>query len=172
LDQEGTHDISALFDRHFDAVYSYVAYRVAPDREAARDITQEVFLAAVRGLPAGLSQGSTVAWLKSVARIKTADYFRMRRDDPVMSADACEAGEQPAAPVAEELATLVSVVMRRLPYHYADLLEYKYMEGLSTREIADRTGSSEKAVESALSRARGTFRQTFEKLRSEQETSP
>lgn len=36
----------SVFDRYFGEVYGYVAYRLAPDRDAAQDITQEVFLAA------------------------------------------------------------------------------------------------------------------------------
>ena len=162
--------MGALFDRHFETVYGYVAYRVAPNVEAARDITQEVFLAAVRGLPAGLSEGSAIAWLRSVARNKTADYFRTRRECPSLPADAGDLYAGPLEPATPEQATLVSLTMRRLPRHMADLLEDKYIEGLSLREIAQRTGSTEKAVESALSRAREAFRKAFGKLRSEQET--
>ena len=167
--QEEPRDIGVLFDRHFSAVYGYVAYRVAPDTEAARDITQEVFLAAVRGLPAGLNDGAVVAWLRSVARNKTADYFRAHRDALAFEVDAREPQEKPAGSPAQEQATLVSLVMRRLPRHYADLLEDKYIEGLSVREIAQRAESTEKAVESALSRAREAFREAFAKLQSQQE---
>ncbi len=172
MGQDETQDMGALFDRHFETVYGYVAYRVAPDLDAARDITQEVFLAALRALPAGLSDGSVAAWLRSVARNKTADYFRARRDCSSLPADAVDHQEKPAEPRAQEQATLVSLVMRRLPRHCADLLEDKYIEGLSVREIAQREGSSEKAVESALSRAREAFRKVFGELRSEQETCP
>ena len=35
-------EFAEILNRHFDDVYGYVAYRVAPDSEAAKDISQEV----------------------------------------------------------------------------------------------------------------------------------
>jgi DNA-directed RNA polymerase specialized sigma24 family protein len=54
--------------------------------------------------------------------------------------------------------------MRELPVKYADLLEEKYLEGLSVADIARRRGESDKAVESNLSRARDAFRQAFARM--------
>ena len=54
---KGRPDFEDIFDQHFQDVYSYVAYRLAPDREVARDLTQEVFLAALEALPKFRSAG-------------------------------------------------------------------------------------------------------------------
>jgi DNA-directed RNA polymerase specialized sigma24 family protein len=43
-------------------------------------------------------------------------------------------------------------------------LEWKYIDGLSVREMADRLGRTEKAVESVLFRARAAFRTLFERI--------
>ena len=40
--------LEAIFDRYFDQVYGYVAYRLSPHVGAAEDLCQEVFLAAVQ----------------------------------------------------------------------------------------------------------------------------
>jgi len=46
-----------------------------------------------------------------------------------------------------------------LPPVYGDLLEWKYVDGLSILELAERLGRSPKAIESLLTRAREAFRE-------------
>jgi RNA polymerase sigma factor (sigma-70 family) len=73
-----------------------------------------------------------------------------------------EAREEPAQRLAREQATeRVHSVLDRLPPLYAECLEGKYVLGLSVRELGERLGRSEKAIESTLSRARQAFRDAF-----------
>jgi RNA polymerase sigma-70 factor (ECF subfamily) len=60
-----------------------------------------------------------------------------------------------------ETREMVNVTMSNLPNHYREVLESKYIERHSVREIADKRQTSEKAIESLLSRARQAFRDTF-----------
>jgi RNA polymerase sigma-70 factor (ECF subfamily) len=48
-----------------------------------------------------------------------------------------------------------------LPGRYGDVLEWKYIEGASMKEISERLQSTPKAVESMLSRARLAFFEAF-----------
>jgi RNA polymerase sigma-70 factor (ECF subfamily) len=48
-----------------------------------------------------------------------------------------------------------------LPRRYSDVLEWKYIQGLSVKEIATRLGVAPKAAESTLNRARSAFRDGF-----------
>jgi DNA-directed RNA polymerase specialized sigma24 family protein len=45
------------------------------------------------------------------------------------------------------------------------VLEWKYLDALRVREIAERLGDSEKAIETVLYRARREFRRLFEAKR-------
>jgi RNA polymerase sigma-70 factor (ECF subfamily) len=63
-----------------------------------------------------------------------------------------------------ELTRLVQVALDTLPGRYGDVLEWKYIDGASVAEIAARLGSSDKAVESMLSRARRAFREVYAAL--------
>jgi RNA polymerase sigma-70 factor (ECF subfamily) len=63
-----------------------------------------------------------------------------------------------------EAAALVQLTLDYLPGRYGDLLEWKYILGLSVAEIAVRMGSTPKAVESMLTRARDAFREGFHAL--------
>jgi len=47
---------------------------------------------------------------------------------------------------------------------YGDVLEWKYAHGLSVAEIASRLGTSIKAAESTLTRARLAFREGYSSL--------
>jgi RNA polymerase sigma-70 factor (ECF subfamily) len=167
-----TERLEELFQRHFDGVYRYVAYRVAPDLETARDITQEVFLAAFEQLDGYRGDASSLTWLRSIARHKVADHFRggagnatARHEDP----EALNTASDPTASARQAQAALVSLAMRHLPDHYVEALEEKYIEGLSVSDMAAKRQMSEKAVESVLSRAREAFRTAFEKLRTREE---
>src|SRR4029453_13673829 len=66
----------------------------------------------------------------------------------------------------KELAQLVHVALDALPRRYADALEWKYIDGLSVKEIAVRLDLGLKAAESLLTRARNAFRDSFLSLSS------
>jgi len=162
-------DFGTLFDEHFDVIYSYVAYRVAPDHETAKDITQEVFLAALKGFSAIRRNNKVLPWLRAIARNKVADHYRARQ----LSARVVDAQTEQALEQRNEVqlgpterGLVVSRVIQQLPEHVVRLLEDKYIENIPVREMAKQRGLSEKAVESALSRARSAFREVFRRLTS------
>jgi len=61
----------------------------------------------------------------------------------------------------EETRELVNATMSQLPPHYREVLEAKYMTGKTVRDLANGWRTTEKAVESLLTRARQAFRVTF-----------
>jgi len=160
-----------LFDRHFEEIYGYVAFRIAPDMDGAGDVTNEVFTAAFASLPTLRQNDRAGAWLRGIARHKVADYFRSRRSAPASAGDAINQvqsrGDRPLSP-AQAAAVQVSIALRRLQRRDAELLEEKYLEGRSVREMAESRGTTEKAVESALSRAREAFRAAMSEVQTKE----
>ena len=67
------------------------------------------------------------------------------------------------------VAELVRLTLDYLPDKYGNVLELKYLEGLSVVEIAKRLGMGRLAVQSTLARARKAFRQGFLDLQNELE---
>jgi len=161
-----------LFDRYFEEIYGYVAFRLAPDIDGAKDVTHEVFTAALASFLTLRQNDSAGAWLRGIARHKVADYFRARRAAPTSVGDAINQvqcyRDGPLSP-AQEAATQVSIVLRRLHRPDAELLEEKYLEGRSVREMAESRGTTEKAVESALSRAREAFRTAMSEVQTKED---
>ena len=84
----------------------------------------------------------------------------------VHAALAALSSEPPAGSAAaqrrDDVVQAVHHTLDALPRHYGDALEWKYVLGLTVREIADRLGLGPKAAESLLSRARQAFRDQFE----------
>jgi RNA polymerase sigma-70 factor (ECF subfamily) len=156
--QAGDHEAwRLLFEWHFDPVYQYCLARAGGRQDRAEDVTQQVFLTAARGIrhfrP---EQAMFQAWLLGIARNHFLKLFsretkrkwyelQLLRRNPVKQ-------EECAAP---EL--LVYETLARLPAHYRTVLEAKYLQGLSVREIAEARGHTVKAIESLLSRAREKF---------------
>ena len=63
-----------------------------------------------------------------------------------------------------EVARMVQITLDHLPPRYGDALEWKYIHGMSVKEVADLLGVGPKAAESLLTRARVAFRDGFSTL--------
>ena len=165
-------ELLAAFDRHFGDVYGYVAYRLAPDSEASQEVTQEVFLAALQSWESYRGAGSVLSWLRAIARCKVADHLRLHTRHKGRT-DSRDLTELVAPSLHEPLdrVVLLAQAMRSLPTESVELLEEKYLEGLSIRQMARTRARSEKSVESALSRAREMLRDRLVRLEARQEHS-
>jgi len=151
--------------RHADAIYRYVYARLAPRTDRVNDLVQEVFLAAWENLSAYRGTSSLQPWLMGIARHKIEDYYRARLREP----EPLEAIEQrpnfgiispdlDAFLDSERLQKKTWQVLVKLPEKYRLALLWRYWDKRSAREIATRTGKTEKAIERLLARARDQFR--------------
>src|SRR6266581_9159584 len=68
----------ALYDRHVEAVYRYVYYRVRDDAEA-EDLTSDVFMRALRAISRYEPRQAFLAWLYRIARNAVIDRSRRTR---------------------------------------------------------------------------------------------
>jgi RNA polymerase sigma-70 factor (ECF subfamily) len=70
-------DSNTWSDRFADELYSYARWKVS-DNEAARDLVQDTFLAAVRNLPNFRGDSSERTWLFAILKNKILDFYRSR----------------------------------------------------------------------------------------------
>ena len=166
-----------IFERYFEPVYAYVAYRVAPDFDAARDITHETFLACFEGLSNYRGEASLLRWLRAIARNKVIDHIRSvsgkgTREIGEAALDKLQVENSRASYEARERTVLVGAVMRRLPQHYAEVLDAQYPAGLSVEHTARQRNNTAKAIESTLSRARNAFRTAYDELNRKRKVKP
>jgi RNA polymerase sigma-70 factor (ECF subfamily) len=158
-----------VYRRYLPSVWRYVYSRVDGDRYAAEDVVSETFLAAVDSLKRlDPDSGPIYPWLIGIVRHKLQDWRRLRRRMSGSSETDCRlvspvdsANPQDGLEAAESRRRIV-LAMIALSDDERIVLEWKYIEGLTVREIADRTGRTEKAVENVLYRARRAFRMAFQ----------
>lgn len=160
----------ALYERYLPMVWRR-AQALVGDVHAAEDVTSEVMLALLRNLARLEGDAECVAaWLATVVRRQAADHHRRTyRARTKLAAAAAEPSVEtpgPAAPLeAEETRREVLRVLDAMPERQRVALEWKYLDGLGVREIAERLGESERAVEAVLYRARRGFRESYKTKR-------
>ncbi len=162
--------LEALYTRYLPSVWRYAYARLRGDWHAAEDVVSETFLAAVRALgDFNPRRGAFGPWLIGIARHKMSDQHRRkeRAGSPVLlefeAQMSVDNGDPPTSDEVTETGTLVAAVLSELADHQRLVLEWKYIDELSVREIAMRLGRTEKAAEALLFRARGSFRALAER---------
>ena len=164
-----------FFDGYFPGLYRFALTRLAGDEDAAEEVVQATMGEAIRKIATYRGEAALFTWLCTFCRHEIAAFCRrahrdqvsvgLTEDDPAIATAlaALAAGEtaQEGALERAETRRLVHVVLDGLPPRYAQALEWKYVDGSSVQEIADRLQTSVKAAESMLTRAREAFRRSF-----------
>lgn len=143
-----------LYSRYVDRVYRYLYSRLG-SRQDAQDLTSQVFLAALEGLPRYRPQGHFAAWLFSIARHKAADHFRRRGSeiplDPALEMAAADDDPATGALRAEARQALRAQI-GRLTADEQELLRLRFVSELSFAEMARLLGGKEEAVKKRVYR--------------------
>ncbi|NND55360.1 MAG: RNA polymerase sigma factor [Gammaproteobacteria bacterium] len=165
-----------VFDEFFPRLYRFAKARLNGDHDAACDVVQQTFCKAIERLDSYRGEAALYTWFCQICRNTLIDYCRSNNvrtrhlvplEDhtnirTVLERLTAPAGDQPEAQATrKDVIRLIQATLDVLPVHYGDVLELKYVEGLSVREIATHTSCSEKATESTLTRARAAFREAF-----------
>jgi RNA polymerase sigma-70 factor (ECF subfamily) len=164
-----------FFDHYFPRLFRFALPRVGSNEDTTEEIVQRVLIHALARLHTYRGEAALLTWLCTLCRREIAAWRahegRLREvslfdDRPELRAalDALsivDANDPEATFRRRELSALVQSTLDHLPGRYGDVLEWKYMQGLSVTQIADRLGVGYKAAESLLTRARDQFRQMF-----------
>jgi RNA polymerase sigma-70 factor (ECF subfamily) len=141
--------VGALYDAFAPRIYRFFRFRVAAD-EAARDLTQRVFLKMIEQLPRFESRGVPfAAWLFRVARNTWIDAGRTYRPMvPLenLASEPAETGDPEALAAASFDGEVVRCAVASLPDDQREVIACRFFAGLSPRETAELMGRSEGAV--------------------------
>jgi RNA polymerase sigma factor (sigma-70 family) len=161
-----------LYRRYNRRIGAYVGSMVS-DHGRAEDVTQDVFLAALRRIRATEQAIAFKPWVFEIARNACIDHFRRTRRvaEVSLEAGADEAARLPArAPTPDaavdakqRLDDLCGAFVGLSDTHH-QILVMRELEGLSYAQIGERLGVSRASVESTLFRARKRLSEEYEEL--------
>jgi RNA polymerase sigma-70 factor (ECF subfamily) len=162
--------IGIVYDRYVTPIYRFV-YLKLPSRQDAEDVTSETFLRLWQYVQNAEHEVENVrALLYQIARNLVVDFYRHRSrveevmDDETKFENIPDARQQSfLSDLDVELATKdVQHILRQMKDEYREVITLKYIEQLSTGEIADILGKSKGAVRVLLTRALKVARQLLE----------
>jgi RNA polymerase sigma-70 factor (ECF subfamily) len=163
----------AAFDRlyhdHAERIYRF-AQGMCGQVEDAKDLVQETFLNAYRGLKDFRGEAQLGTWLYTIASRACIRMRRKRQGEPERELSLEEFiptsdgefqlqiptdGLSPEEALAnKELRAALRYAIQKLPEKYRLILVLRDMEGLTAKEVGSIVGLNERAVKSRLHRAR------------------
>lgn len=152
-----------LYEIHFEQVYAFIASRVH-DRDVAEDLTSDVFHRALANLRHYEWRGAPfAAWLIRIAANAIADQSKRAAREVTTSEEPPETGaaSEPDLDGIEHRARLLRLVSQ-LPGNQRRVIQQRFVEQRSIREIARQLGRSEGAVKQLQFRALQSLRAQME----------
>ncbi len=168
-----------FFKDNYARLYRFALVRLSDDPEAAREIAQIVLTRAIRKLHTYRAESALFTWLCAICRNEVSDWLSKQgryRQHIVLTEDfpdvqaAVDSYQSPFEENPEanfqrlERLRLIQVAMDKLPAKYGDVLEWKYVEGQSVREISARLNLGQEATQSLIARAKRAFADVYTTL--------
>jgi RNA polymerase sigma factor (sigma-70 family) len=171
------HAFERLYHRYHRRISAYI-FGMVHDHGRAEDLTQEVFVSALRRMRQTDRPIAFKPWVYEIAKNACIDAFRRSRRTEEVSIDAEEglapgdhgklASITPSPDAAvegkQQLDDLCGAFGGLSDAHH-QILVMRELEGLSYREIGERLGMSRPSVESTLFRARRRLTEEYQELR-------
>ena len=152
-----------LFEWHFEPVYKYCLSLSGGRHEMADEIAQQVFTTATRRIGRfRQGKGTFRAWLLGIARNR---FMKLRSKELRHRGHRKQLLEEtPGSGKVNRDHLLVHQVLAELPARYRLVLEAKYLQGLTVKQIAEANSNTPKAAELLLARARDKFAEVYRRI--------
>jgi RNA polymerase sigma-70 factor (ECF subfamily) len=143
--------LTQLYEANFDRIYRYIAIKIG-DRTEAEDMTQQVFLHALKSISSYKEKGLPFSsWLYRIAHNQIVDYFRKKSKRATVPLD--ESLPIPAVDgdpkyIVEKKVTVEEIVTatRKLTAAQQEVISLRFASELSIIEVAGVMGKSEGAI--------------------------
>lgn len=149
---------AGMFERHHTAIYRYLL-RMLGSRDRAEELTQDVFVRALKGADRYEDRAQERAWLFRIARNLQLDELRRVRRTPATG----PAGtDEPLQPAQQALRASLRQALAMLPLEEREAFVLAEVVGLSYAEIAEACSVTSAAVRSRIYRARMQLRSVLD----------
>lgn len=153
-----------LYYRHLPKVYKRVRY-VVPESDI-EDVTQEIFIAALKSLSSFRGDAQFGTWLRTLTNHKVAEFYRRRtRKQEPQLAPLSDALAQVTGGTSQSMEERIYLqrALQNLPENYREIILLRFAEDLQFNEIADITNQNLEATKSLFRRAIAALRTHLEK---------
>lgn len=153
----------SLYERHLPTVYNRVRY-VIPEADV-EDVTQEVFISAMKSLNAFRGESLFTTWLRALTNFKVAEYYRKKnrkqtpREAPIAEAETLS--DESADLHLEDRIALRRALMS-MPERYREVILLRFSEGLQFDQIAKSMNSNLETTKSLFRRAVAALRKNLD----------
>ena len=151
-----------LLNRYKKSIHSYIYY-IVRNQDLTEDIFQDTFLKVIMTIKQGryTDNGKFKAWITRIAHNLIIDNFRQERNENTISNDEaevdllndmklCDTNIEDEM-VQEQVFKDIKKLVNHLPDNQREVLEMRFYQDMSFKEIADLTGVS---INTALGRMR------------------
>jgi len=150
-----------ILSKYKDPIYQTI-YMLVRDIALAEDLFQEVFIKIIQTIRKGnyTEEGKFLPWASRIARNLCMDYFRKQKATALKTMDVTSPAAKNYAyqdlntlQILEQMqsAEIVHVLIEQLPNEQKQVIQMRFYEDLSFKEIAEQTGCS---INTALGRMR------------------
>lgn len=147
-----------FFEGYGDRLFRYALVLARGNEDAARETLSIAMIKAVRGMRAMGSEEDLWRWLTRIATTTFIDHCRKNNRRVVTTSDESIAETVAASNPDQALTAALAECLAELPNDEREIVEGFYFEDASQTDLAAKSGSSRKAIESRLARIRQKLR--------------
>ncbi|MBU6447594.1 RNA polymerase sigma factor [Patescibacteria group bacterium] len=162
-----------LYELFFDKIFKFIFFRIN-DKEAAEDLTEEVFIKAWTKI-SDVNEESFGGWLYQIAKNKVIDHYRQRKATVNIEdiANILETDyDLPQQTDALFDSKLLIELIRELPPDQQIIIKLKFIEDLDNSEISELISKSEGSIRVTQHRAITRLQELYKKKRGQNNTNP
>jgi len=156
--------LTQLYEENFDKIYRYIVLKIG-NRTEAEDLTQQVFLNALRSISSYRFKGMPFSsWLYRIAHNQVVDYLRKKSRRATVSLDeSITSGEDDPQKVAERKLDIeeLAEAAKKLTAAQQEVISLRFTSEMSVAEVAEVMGRSVGAVKALQHSAIVTLRKVL-----------
>lgn len=148
MSDKDARNIEAFVRKNYSDIYHYLYHRLS-SVEDAQDLTQETFLRYVQSVGAAQLSKKGRAYLFTIARNVSIDYYRAKRLNTIELSSNLEETLASHEPERDNFSEIVAGLSKI----HQELLSLRYAQGFGINEIATITGLSRFSIRRKIAQA-------------------
>ncbi len=148
-----TNSYISYYNEFKDKIYHYFLYRIGLDKPLAEDLTSEVFIKAFKNFSSFDKTKKFQPWIYMIAHNHLVNHYKSAKQTVSLDDVAPYLGDSGTQAETRYEMNRVLRIIDSLPESDRDIIRFKFIDGLASREISELLGREEGAIRTQLSRS-------------------